>query len=216
MDGSDKRRQARRQPRGLVRVAEILSAAGELFATAGYDRTTVNMIAARATTSSGSLYQFFPNKEAITQAYATAATGQLHEVYHTILVPEIIGLPLDELLDVFVDALVAFNLEFPGYFAISLATTISPPLASELASLRQGIASRMDTLFTALRPASRPEQRRVAGLVSYRLFLALLPLILGSEEEDQRALIREMKLILYRYWKPEIDSESDAAGSGNR
>src|SRR5258707_5795593 len=69
MGENQERRQARRQKRGVLRVEEILHAAGALFAEVGYDKVTTNLIAARAGISRGSLYQFFPDKEAIAQAF---------------------------------------------------------------------------------------------------------------------------------------------------
>jgi len=51
-------------------------------------------------------------------------------------------------------------------------------------------------------PHSTPEQRHLPLLISYRLFLALLPLALSGDEEHQRAIVREMKVVLYRYWEP--------------
>src|SRR6266516_4250958 len=77
MGENQERRQARRQKRGTLRVEEILQAAGALFAEIGYDKVTTNMIAARAGVSRGSLYQFFPHKEAIAQAFATDAINHL-------------------------------------------------------------------------------------------------------------------------------------------
>ena len=196
------RRRARRQQRGLLRADEILAAAGALFAEVGYDKATTNLIAARAGVSPGSLYQFFPNKEAIAHAYAEAATAQLHRVYDAVLSPDVAALPLRDFLDAFLDALIAFNREYPGYLALSLASTVSPPLALALADLRHGILGRLDALFAARWPTIPPEHRRIRGLVSYRLFLALLPLAIGGPEEDRQAIVREMKIVLYRYWVP--------------
>ena len=105
MGENQERRQAHRQKRGLFRVEEILAAAGTLFAERGYDNVTTNMIAARAGVSPGSLYQFFPNKEAIAQAFAADATGHLHRVYDTLLSPEVITLPLRDFIDIFVERL---------------------------------------------------------------------------------------------------------------
>lgn len=201
MSENQERRRARRQPRGLLRADEILAAAGALFAEVGYDKATTNLIAGRAGVSPGSLYQFFPNKEAIAQAYAEAATARLHRVYDAVLAPEVTSLPLQAFLDAFIDALIAFNRENPGYLALSIASTISPPLALALADLREGIASRLESLLAARWPATPPRQRRLRGLVSYRLFLALLPLVLGEHGEDQQAIVREMKAVLYRYWE---------------
>jgi AcrR family transcriptional regulator len=46
----------------------LLSAAEETFAESGYEAATMCAIASRACASIGSLYQFFPNKEAIATA----------------------------------------------------------------------------------------------------------------------------------------------------
>src|SRR2546428_9484541 len=56
------------QQRSRTRVDRILAAAAHEFATVGYDAASTNAIAARARTSVGSLYQFFPNKEALFDA----------------------------------------------------------------------------------------------------------------------------------------------------
>jgi len=44
-------------------------------------------------------------------------------------------------------------------------------------------------------------------LVSYRLFLALLPLALQGEEEQQKAIVLEMKVVLYRYLEPIVSKQ---------
>lgn len=204
MGENEERRRARRQPRGRRRSDEILRAAGALFAEIGYDKATTHLIAARAGVSPGSLYQFFPNKEAIAQAYAAAATAELHRVYDAILAPDVTALPLPALLDAFVDALIGFNRTYPGYLALSIASTISAPLALALADLRRGVAGRLDALVAAMWPTTTAEQRRIRGLVSYRLFLALLPLAIGGDEEDRAVMVREMKVVLQRYWEATI------------
>lgn len=209
MGENQQRRQAQRQKRGLLRVEEILRATGALFAEVGYDNATTNMIAARAGISPGSLYQFFPDKEAIAQAFATDATEQLHQIYDTFLSPEVIALPLQPFLESFVDVIVAFNQKNPGYLALELASTVSPPLALVLADLHQGVQSHLDMMFGARWPQSAREQRRLPLLVSYRLFLALLPLALEGDEEHRRAIVGEMKAILYRYWEPIVGVPGD-------
>src|SRR2546423_104794 len=71
----------------------------------------------------------------------------------------------------------------------------------------QGIQAHLDALLATYWPHSTPEQRQLPLLVSYRLFLALLPLALQGDEELQRAIVREMKAVLYRYWEPIIDPQ---------
>ncbi len=208
MGENQERRQAHRQKRGLLRVEEILSAAGALFAEVGYDKATTNMIAARAGISPGSLYQFFPNKESITQAFAADVTEHLHQVYVTILSSEVVALPLRTFVETFIDRLVAFNRKHPGYLALELGSTLSSPLAHVLADLHQGIQADLDAIFAARWPQSTQEQRRLPLLVSYRLFFALLPLVLEGEGEPQHAIVHEMKIVLYRYWEPIMGEQS--------
>lgn len=206
---NQQRRQARRQQRGLLRVEEVLRAGGALFAEVGYDKTTTNMIAARAGLSPGSLYQFFPNKEAIAQAYAADAVAHLHRVYDGLLAPPAITLPLAAFLATLVDRLLAFNREFPGYFALTLASTISAPLAQALAELQTGVLAHLDTLLAARWPGSTPAQRHLPALVSQRIFVALLPLALESDSDRQRAIGQELKTVLVRYWAPLIATPND-------
>jgi AcrR family transcriptional regulator len=57
-----------KQQRGRQRVAELLRAATTVFAEKGYEAATMTEIAARANAPIGSLYQFFPEKEALADA----------------------------------------------------------------------------------------------------------------------------------------------------
>ena len=102
--------------------------------------------------------------------------------------------------------LVTFNRNCPGYLALEVGATLSSPLASVLADLRQDTFSRLDAMFAARWSQSTQEQRRLPLLVSYRLFLALLPLALRGDEEQQSAIIHEMKVVLYRYWEPLVSA----------
>ncbi len=207
MGENQERRQAHRQKRGVLRVEEILSTAGALFAELGYDRVTTHMIATRVGISAGSLYQFFPNKEAIAQAFAADATEQLHQVYNAVLSPEVITLPFQDFVDGFIDRLVAFNRNYPGYLALELGSTISSPLASVLADFHQSLLARQDAILAAYWLHSTSEQRRLPLLVSYRLFLALLPLALQSDGEQHSAIVHEMKDVLYRYLEPIVSGQ---------
>src|SRR6266481_3220317 len=56
---------APKRARGKQRVADLLQAAATVFAEKGYEAATMTEIAARAGAPIGSLYQFFPVKEAL-------------------------------------------------------------------------------------------------------------------------------------------------------
>ncbi len=54
-----------RQDRSRATVDAILDATAHVLVADGYDRTSTNRVAERAGVSVGSLYQYFPNKEAL-------------------------------------------------------------------------------------------------------------------------------------------------------
>jgi AcrR family transcriptional regulator len=70
MSTAENSARAPQRERGRQRVAELLEAASLVFAEKGYAAATMTEIAARAQAPIGSLYQFFPNKEALGDALA--------------------------------------------------------------------------------------------------------------------------------------------------
>src|SRR5580692_5334242 len=56
---------APKRARGHARVEALLEAASAVFAERGYDSATMTEIAERSSTAIGSLYRFFPTKEAL-------------------------------------------------------------------------------------------------------------------------------------------------------
>lgn len=81
IDAGPRRSPVPRRSRNTV--AAILDAAARIFAKHGYARGTTNRIAERAGVSIGSLYEYFPSKDAIlialTEAHIAEAQGMLRE-----------------------------------------------------------------------------------------------------------------------------------------
>lgn len=65
-----------RQARSRDTVGAILRAAAQVFAARGYAGTTTNHVAARAGVSIGSLYEYFPGKDALLVALTEAHIGE--------------------------------------------------------------------------------------------------------------------------------------------
>ena len=108
------KRRVPRQERARRTVAWILEAAGELFAELGYSGATTNKIAARAGVSVGSLYQYFPDKDALVAALLEAHREQIHGVVEEAMAqladPEV---PLDSALRSLFDGLVDVHAKNP-------------------------------------------------------------------------------------------------------
>jgi AcrR family transcriptional regulator len=75
---------APKRARGKQRVAQLLQAAAAVFAEKGFEAATMTEIAARAGAPIGSLYQFFPAKEALADTllreYAALLAADLHQL----------------------------------------------------------------------------------------------------------------------------------------
>jgi AcrR family transcriptional regulator len=73
-------RKSASQRRSQSTVDALIEATARLLIADGYDRTSTNKIAAVAGVSIGSLYQYFPNKEALVAAVVERHTQQLSQV----------------------------------------------------------------------------------------------------------------------------------------
>jgi AcrR family transcriptional regulator len=62
----------KRQERGARRYEEIVAAAAALFGERGFDGTSMNAIAKAAGLTIGSMYQYFPSRDAVVDAVAEA------------------------------------------------------------------------------------------------------------------------------------------------
>ena len=97
----------RRQPkqeRGKERVEKILDAAAAVFDEVGYDAATTHLIAAKAGTAIGSVYQFFADKAAIFYAMELRHIEQVKLFWAQTNTPEIIRLPLRKMIHSLVTA----------------------------------------------------------------------------------------------------------------
>src|SRR5438477_528876 len=103
-------RRVPRQARGARRIAAILEAAAQVFYEVGFDGATTGLIAQRAQTAIGSLYDFFPNKEAIAQRLSEQFCEDLRALAEGMLTDEqrVHG-PLSQLIDDIIDSLVRYH-----------------------------------------------------------------------------------------------------------
>jgi AcrR family transcriptional regulator len=65
------------QERSRSRVQDILAATGQLLGEGGIDAVTTRALAERAAVSVAAIYQYFPNRDAIVDAYLEQATRQV-------------------------------------------------------------------------------------------------------------------------------------------
>jgi len=101
------------QTRSKATVEAILEAAARVLVEEGFDRTTTNRVAEVAGVSIGSLYQYFPNKEALLSTLAerhmSAMLGQLADMAN-----ELLDAPLEDAVRAYVRAMLAVHAVDPA------------------------------------------------------------------------------------------------------
>ncbi len=112
-------RKAPVQSRSRMTVDAILQATAHILTRQGYDALTTNHVAGRAGVSVGSLYQYFPNKEALLLALSRRHMNDIEATIDDALAQAPEGQSFPDLVRSMIDAIIAAHL-------------IDPPLHSAL------------------------------------------------------------------------------------
>lgn len=102
---------------GRQRVAELMQAAADVIEERGFEAATMAEIAVRADAKIGSLYRFFPNKDAIAEALMQNYSEILDTEYQGVIA-QARDLTVDELADTLIDLLVKTYSQSRAYIAL--------------------------------------------------------------------------------------------------
>lgn len=200
-------RNAPTQRRSRERLARIARAAGELCAQLGADAVTMEAIAERAETSIGSLYRFYPNRDALLHAVAERYVADLAELLDRDdgSAAEVAALPLGDLVNAMLDPFEAFQRTHPGYFAILFAPQGSSALRAIRGRLRERLAERLEAIIRVRVPRMNPQKRRRVSLAAVEAARALLQFIDRSVPRAEQAAMRaELRAMLVAYLAPHL------------
>lgn len=166
---TDRRLQPRKLPkqaRSGATVEAILEAAAQIFERHGYAAGTTNRIAARAGVSIGSLYQYFPNKDAILLALVHRHLAEGTAALEPQLERLRCGGRFDDVLADVVHAMVALHALAPGLHRVLFEETQLPStLRAELDELEDRLVDlAADALAADAR--SRPIDPRLSARIA--------------------------------------------------
>lgn len=190
------------QARSKQRFNQILDAATQEFTLVGYEAATTNAIAERANVSIGSLYQFFPNKEAILHAVAMRYLEELRALKRELFGPHLLTLPLTEIIERIVDSLVEFHVTNPGCNTIFFGSLTTNELAAASEGLQEETTGRIEELLALRIPGLGDSQRRLYATVSSDITRTLLIQAELCEEPLRSQIIAETKRLLLAYLEP--------------
>ncbi len=192
-------RRAPKQERGQRRIARILNAADVEFARVGFDAATTNNIARRAKTSVGSLYQFFPNKEAILAALAERYLTEIRALHDVVLSDKAAQLPFPAFIDQLVERLAEFNATHPAFLSVFYGSPTSPHLAAAADRLHRECVNGAEACIATRLPHIDPARRRLHATINVQVVKALLPIAESAGLAGKALVLGEVKKLLMRY-----------------
>jgi AcrR family transcriptional regulator len=200
-----------RQDRSRATVEAILGAAVDLLSARGYVDTSTNDIAARAGISIGSLYQYFPNKDAIATALFERHARGIDAIVQTALADlRRAELPVRE---VFRRLLAGFETLHQSDPKMARAVD---PLADGRQQLAEIVRRRQEHFRNELADALRvrPDIRRCDHAVMASLLFDIVDTVTRSlmhgdaQRFDRRLALEEATEAICRY----IEAAPDSAG----
>jgi len=202
---------ARRKPtqqRSQRRFESIVLSAAESFAQFGFADTTMEGIAARAGTSIGSVYQFFPNKRAVFREVAQRCMLLSRQSYTELLGPNPVAQPWKELLHRFIDGFRELHEQSVIMQAIWRNLELYAEYAEADEALLRELVEATTLLFFGWAPHLDEERRRVVATMLVNTVAAMM-LVLVREAGSGRseAIVEETKLMLERYMAVYLEPE---------
>ncbi|MFD6424655.1 TetR/AcrR family transcriptional regulator [Streptomyces sp. NPDC060198] len=195
----------RRQARGEARIVQLLSAAADVFRTQGYTAASTNAIAREAGVSPGTLYQFFPNKEAIAVELGDRLLHSWQETYGEAITLSHTELALDRMLDTVLDPLIAFNTENPAFCVLMHGGEVPGRITEKHDAVHDAMLTRVEALLAGYLPELPAARIRLVGIMTFQLFKAGIDLIMTHEGEEREAFAGELKTVMFRYLNPLLD-----------
>ena len=187
------------QERSIARLERILDVADAVFAELGYDAATMEEIAARAETSIGSLYQFFPNKKALFAALRTRYLEQARGLFEALVIEGALERPWPALLDDIIDAFWRFHCELPGFRAVWVHQSITAEMLDAGDKMNQIMAARAAEVLGLMAPTVPAARRAIAASALVEMVSALLFVAVRRKEPEAKRLVNETKVMARAY-----------------
>ena len=188
------------QARSKATVEAILVAAAQVFQRQGYAGATTDRIAERAGVSVGSLYQYFPNKDAIlvalTERHIDAGFALVRKLLAEALNE---GPPLERLLRQFVVAMIALHEQEPELHRVLFEEAPLPPSVRRQLRKRENELAREVAGLLEVHPEVRVQDSRLAAYIVVQVVDALIHnfILHPPEGIDAESLTDEIVRLLH-------------------
>jgi AcrR family transcriptional regulator len=183
-----------KRERGKQRVAALLDAGAELFVEKGYEAATMTEIASRAGAAIGSLYQFFPSKEALAEALFDRFAERWAKSFAQVEA-RAPGRSARELADLFIDHKLRQRTDRDA--AIALSTAVAG-IVERRKPLGDALRGRIAAILSAGNPALGQDEAAAAAIIVSQV-MKMIPALASTDDESAAALVGEARKLLALY-----------------
>ena len=195
----------RRNARGERRVASLLDAAGRVFAELGYHAATTNAIAAQGKVSPATLYQFFPNKEAIADALVTRYAIDLAKEVRAGDIQELVSAPLEEAIRQVTRVVIEFNRKHAAFNTLYTEAPLSKDTLEQKQLLSEAFIDHLSEVLIARNPQLDKQDAVWSAEFVLTTVKGFLPALAGRKTSARSRTIDALNQMLVRYLEPVLN-----------
>ncbi|MEU8637020.1 TetR/AcrR family transcriptional regulator [Amycolatopsis sp. NPDC048633] len=202
MSADQRRIQPRKQPRQVraeLTRQRILTAAAHVFGEHGYAAGTTNRIAERAGISIGSLYQYFPNKDAILAELLVRHLDDGAAIAERLQREALPG-PIEDIFRLFVRGAIESHLDEPRLLRVLLEQAPkSTDVLVKVERLKTNLVGYLRALLDGHPEVRITDTETAARLIVTTVELVIHQLVADHEPVDIGCLETELVAMLTRY-----------------
>ena len=187
------------QARSRRRYQAIVGAAGGLFSASGFDKTTMEAIAAAAGTSIGSVYRFFPHKRAVFRAVAEQAMERLATAFAALLSLADAGESWETVLDAALDGFAALHRDDATVRALVVNMQLYGEYAEADERQLRAFASATTELIRRWAPRLAARERRTVAMTLVSTISGVLLFAPHETRGVSDEMLAHAKLMLRAY-----------------
>jgi AcrR family transcriptional regulator len=204
----------KRNARGEQRRQTLLRAAAAIFGRLGYHETTTNAIAAEAGVSPATLYQFFPNKEALASALASLYAREMAEAERAIDSEG--ALSFTQAICELIDVCMSFNRTRPEFHTLVADAPLSDAAREDKRALGQVFVDFVAARLRRELPKLSRAEAAHHGHVALMIFRGILDEFTTASPSVRLRLQQAMRDAILRYLEPVISQRKTAPPKGSR
>jgi AcrR family transcriptional regulator len=183
-------------------VASLLDAAGRVFGEVGYHAATTNAIAAEGKVSPATLYQFFPNKEAIADALVARYAMDLAKEERAADIQELASAPLEEAIRQLTGVVIEFHRKHPAFRTLYAEAPLSKGTLEQKHLLSQTFIDHLSEVLRARNPRLDKQEAPWSAEIVLTALIGFLPAIARRKASAQSRTIDALNQMLVRYLEP--------------